>query len=473
MRADYKRDVHGNYLIMQGEKEFDVSSYQVRMLLSSEIPFLLRCRLQGMDGEKLFYYEITSRQSLTSLYDEKKLYFQDLQEIFGSFVDVIEKLAEYLLNPDQLVLRPEYIYMDVEKRKLYFCYLPGFNKSIRQQFQELTEYILPKLNHEDQKAVLLGYGIYRHALEDTFQLEHIKEEVYRIQSNGSMMENSKKESAESSQEKDGQSAVEDAEKEFLFMENPAKAEKKNENRNENKNENRNENRKNTAQNRSKLWILLLGIVLTVCILAAVTISGYLGYIRIPGTEQLIGVFLICMGVGCLFAYLVQKKDSEESGKFLECADIHTLEQIGFPGSEELHSSILEPADKNTERNEYVHGSGVRETYTSETVVLSEERVSGPATLVSREPGELATIYLKEDLTVIGKLEGAADAVIALPTVSRLHAKIRKKEGEYYLSDLNSKNGTAVNGRLLKPEEEYQLKEEDEVDLAQARYIFLK
>ena len=64
----------------------------------------------------------------------------------------------------------------------------------------------------------------------------------------------------------------------------------------------------------------------------------------------------------------------------------------------------------------------------ETVVLSANIVTGPATLVSREPGELATIYLQNELTVIGKMENAADAVIELPTVSRIHAKIRKREG---------------------------------------------
>ena len=109
----------------------------------------------------------------------------------------------------------------------------------------------------------------------------------------------------------------------------------------------------------------------------------------------------------------------------------------------------------------------------ETVALSANVKRGPASLVSKEPGELATIYLKEDITVVGKLETAADAVIPLPTVSRVHAKIRKKGEEYFLCDLNSRNGTSVNGRMLKNEEEYLLQDEDEVDFAQARYIFLK
>ena len=109
----------------------------------------------------------------------------------------------------------------------------------------------------------------------------------------------------------------------------------------------------------------------------------------------------------------------------------------------------------------------------ETVLLSAGNVKGPASLVSREPGELATIYLDRDITVIGKMETAADAVIDMPTVSRIHARIRKREGEYYLSDLNSRNGTSVNGQLLKTGEDHLLEDEDEIDFAQARYIFLK
>ena len=109
----------------------------------------------------------------------------------------------------------------------------------------------------------------------------------------------------------------------------------------------------------------------------------------------------------------------------------------------------------------------------ETVVLSAGQTEGPASLVSREPGELATIYLEQEIVVIGKLETASDAVINMPTVSRIHAKIRKRDGEYYLTDLNSRNGTSVNGQMLKAGEEHLLKDEDEVDFAQARYIFLR
>ena len=125
MKAEYKRDLSGNYLVLYEEEEPDTSSYQMRMLVGNTIPSVLKCRVQGVDGH------------------------EDLQMILGGFVQVMEEMAEYLLNPSRLLLKPEYMYVDVEKRQLYFCYLPGYDQDVRQEFQELTEYILPLLDHED------------------------------------------------------------------------------------------------------------------------------------------------------------------------------------------------------------------------------------------------------------------------------------------------------------------------------------
>lgn len=71
MRAEYKRDVSHNYLILQEEKAVDTSSYQVRMLTGNVIPSILKCHLQNLDGEVLFYYDITSKQSIATLFEDK------------------------------------------------------------------------------------------------------------------------------------------------------------------------------------------------------------------------------------------------------------------------------------------------------------------------------------------------------------------------------------------------------------------
>ena len=174
MKAEYKRDINGNYLVLYENEEPDTSSYQMRMLVGNTIPSILKCRVQGVDGQFMVCFDITSKQSVASLYEEKKIRYSDLQMILSGFVQVMEEMSEYLLNPGRLVIKPEYMYVDLEKRQLFFCYLPGYDEDVRQKFQELTEYILPKLDHEDSKVVMLGYGVYRQALEDSFHLEHIK-----------------------------------------------------------------------------------------------------------------------------------------------------------------------------------------------------------------------------------------------------------------------------------------------------------
>lgn len=73
--------------------------------------------------------------------------------------------------------------------------------------------------------------------------------------------------------------------------------------------------------------------------------------------------------------------------------------------------------------------------------------------------------------VIGKHGGLADYILDKPTVSRFHVRIIEKSGDYFLTDLNSTNGTKVNGRLLVANEETILKEGDEVQIAEEKYFW--
>lgn len=453
MKAEYKRDMNHNYLILYGEKDINTDSYQVRMLVGNIIPSLLKCRIQGVDGKFMMYFDITSKQAVSTLYEEKKLGNEDLRLIFGGFVRVMEEAAEYLINPAQLVLKPQYIFADCEKKELFFCLMPGYDKDIKEQFQLLTEYILPKIDHEDSEAVILGYGVYRRTMENSFHLEHIKEELYRKQNN--------KEEIKTETEKDSREiSVQETGEESLMQSSGMS-------------ENFWREEKTEKTDSHKLFGKKVAVfVLILLALAGVTMAISGGYLPHQDISVLLGIVLAGMG-GIMLAVLIIRKaknvykqpqrESREKPQLSEKFVRTPVNEILQEGSDDSIKTMMEKKSLHREREEDF----------GETVVLSAGVVSGPASLVSREPGELAPIYLQEELTVIGKLENACDAVIDLPTVSRIHAKIRKREEEYYLSDMNSRNGTIVNGRLLLPEEEYRLQEEDEVDFAQARYIFLK
>ena len=57
--------------------------------------------------------------------------------------------------------------------------------------------------------------------------------------------------------------------------------------------------------------------------------------------------------------------------------------------------------------------------------------------------------------------------------SRIHARILQEGDKYYAVDLNSRNGTLINGVPLDPEEKYLLKNNDIISFAKEdfRYTF--
>lgn len=81
-------------------------------------------------------------------------------------------------------------------------------------------------------------------------------------------------------------------------------------------------------------------------------------------------------------------------------------------------------------------------------------VEGPA------PGK--RIFVEQTPLLIGRDDGC-DVVIAERQVSRQHAAIAREEENYVLRDLNSKNGTFVNGREL--DGAYALQDGDEIQIA--------
>ena len=277
MFAEYKRDVSHNYLILHGDETINTTSYQVRILTGNTMSSILKCRMQGLDGTWLFYYDITSKQSLASFYEQRKLQGEDLEMILKGFLHVIEEMAEFLLNTEQLVLCPEYIFLDVEKKEVSFCCLPDYHHPVQEQFRELTEYLLPKLDHEDPAAVNLGYGIYRKAMEPGMQLENIKELLYRS-------ENSKEKIAESDTKiRDKEEYVEEIEEPPQFFQEEKKEKK------------------------DRKWQPAAGCAVGVLFLLGILIFRYLGYFPEIPIETVLGTAILLMGVGAGWTWMEEKK----------------------------------------------------------------------------------------------------------------------------------------------------------------------
>ena len=106
-----------------------------------------------------------------------------------------------------------------------------------------------------------------------------------------------------------------------------------------------------------------------------------------------------------------------------------------------------------------------------TKVLSVKKVEDGPALISQRNGE--TIFLTKFPFYVGSLSGYMDFVIERDTVSRFHAKFMKREGTVLLSDLNSTNGTKVNGRMLNVQEQVALVNGDRIVFADDEYVFFE
>lgn len=102
-----------------------------------------------------------------------------------------------------------------------------------------------------------------------------------------------------------------------------------------------------------------------------------------------------------------------------------------------------------------------------TVLLMEmQKPAGPE-LVCEQTGEV--VPLTKFPFYIGSAREYADFVPAGEGVSRIHCCISKREDNYYLSDLNSTNGTYLNGKEVIPGKDVLLAANDEIRITSQEF----
>lgn len=71
MEITFKRNMSCNFAVLPLEKSLK-DNYQTHILLENQVPGLLPCKMQRINGKEYLYYEITGSQSLENLYEKGK-----------------------------------------------------------------------------------------------------------------------------------------------------------------------------------------------------------------------------------------------------------------------------------------------------------------------------------------------------------------------------------------------------------------
>ncbi len=436
MEVKYYKDFRNNYLILKNEEE-KVNSYQCKMITENQINGLLQCKERHINGEKLLYYDISSKQSLQSFCEAGYVTMDFLKRLFRQLQTVREEMAEYLLAESYLLLKPEFVFMEPEKGDFSFVYFP-YEPEENYMFS-FMDYLTERVDAQDDEALNVSYRILQLIEREQFVLDEV------LQWFDDEYPAVKEERPDDMQ---GIKGGWEEEEEFVMEEGVQGMSFSG-------------SRQRPAAD--KLVGSIVGMLLILLLILYILYKNYfftgqevmLFYIILT---VILGLLIICavyviinkmLGTGKLKKSSatgdMEKNRYIESGQWEENAGFRDVVLPYVRDNKEnvqLGNTVFIPWAENCENKLY--GSGKGNKYHIDLAKL-------PVT--------------------VGKLAGSVDMVIPDAGISRRHVKFFRDGNKICMTDLNSTNGTFLNGLRLEPNMTEILEPGDEIRLGKLKFIY--
>lgn len=450
MEATYYKDSIRSYMIIPCPPEAVTESYQYRMLEMNRIEGLLPCGLRYIDGERYLYYDTTGKLSLKGLYEGRKLPGDELYKLLGDAEKVCGSLAGYLLDEQHVVLSEEQIFYDFGSGSYYFTYYPG-EVTAPEVFRFLAEVIEP----EDKRAAASAYRLCaaadgsRQALREAIREESEAKDPSDLweEAQASFM------TEETPETRKPLEAQKPDKKSLVGRDRPFVKEKDEipQIREDTGQE------KRTSLDKKQILIEVLLIILLLGGAGALIAVPFMLYISQRERRLCTaGAILLFAAAGLMIIELILKVRRHRKHRQNE-------EQRQITSYSESDEKDL-PLFRAGGREEY----RIKDEDECNTIRFSEQETTGR--LYGRDRGN--RIDLRTLPITVGKAQAYSDMVLGDPSISRVHARIYKGEnGCIEIRDLNSTNGTWINGVRLEPNEKRRVQRGDEVRFGSLEYEY--
>lgn len=409
--AVVRKEFDHSYLLIKAEIS-QIESYPFLMITQNNITGLLSCRIRYMEDMPYYSYDISSKKPLMQEYQDRKLHFEEIKELFYHISTILKGSEEYLLEKEGFLLSPEYIYKDLETEEIFCLYLPGeqeYAEGETGKYRELADFLLDKADHKDEHAINCVYQFYKISKESYFSFDaflgFIEKEELMFQAEKRRLDEKKQEVGIKSL------GMENKEDEFEISQGGAIDELQ------------------IKRDQMKVvWVpaiitSIIGALLLLLYLFVPYLRSFALYLLLPGISLMV-MSLIFAGRN-LYEIYQNKKESTW---------IQPIEEVTV---EEYFDDILD----------------------NETVYFEEELCYQ---LKWKEGHFSKEFYLKEFPVTVGKMKGDVGLCIEDASISRLHACFKEQGKEIILQDLDSTNGTYVNGKQLAPGEVRVINRSDEI-----------
>lgn len=152
--------------------------YQIRMLRENQIKGLLPASALGEGESTVYEYDITGFTSMKQCYKQKKITWEEMNGFLKQIQEVIEETEGYLLNPNRLLMDPEYIFC--EDGLYRFCYFPQGDEDIRMSFHRLMDDFVQWTDYQDIPSVKTAFFLHKETMKENYSLKRIMRELGKM-----------------------------------------------------------------------------------------------------------------------------------------------------------------------------------------------------------------------------------------------------------------------------------------------------
>ena len=482
MEVRYFKDYKYNYLILRCEETKEESRYQQKMLASNKIERILKCSVRNVNGAAYYYYDISSKVTLENLYQGKKMSYTQVKDFLEQMDFIYSNLTKFFLEESGLLIQPEYIYYDISSKQYYGLYYPQTNhdkeKKIESEnlYEPLMDFLLNHIDTENQKLVDNIYQIYELSEEQFFSLadalslfEDLEEEDYSAEKVIEKVALKEKRIERKGIEIQGKENLFSQENEYPFLQDWKEAEEVELDSSLPDSKKKKEEKGHNEKNR--LYYGLFA-VLSLCGLG----GEFWIYLEYQLTQQEMTMILCCAVVTllCVVFSLVkcvlsgrrdkkQEKEDEILQREIE-DEFRDMHPVSLHGVLDKNMDLAIAGNTRPSQNDY-------EGDYDETVFFDLKHRPEEYKLYSLDKKNKKHIELTKFPFTIGKMAGCVDCALTDDSISRLHARIEKRENKIFLTDMNSTNGTYKNGLRMEPNETVEIEPGDEIRLGKLNYCY--
>lgn len=461
----FENEAKVSYLVLKAVGGQRIIPHQLAMLMNNSIPFSLALNHREWDGFQFLYYDITSKQPLQQLLTRKKLKQIEFLNILLEITKGLLNSSSYLLNYQSFVLDEKYIYINPSTLEVYMLYLPyGLEgKNVLSDLKSLANRLILALDPREavkdsfiHRVLSAIHGDNIHLKEFNRLLKELKQSLGTDTEVGSP-DDLHNRSLETINEGPAETHIKSEATRSITKEKETKKK-------------RGEvsstiSMGTVPKKRQKKYIFALTQVILGAISLLLLIETSMFRTEKGGIDiaSLFG-WLLIISVIELILYRKIFEQSQESG-----TPLNGYKTIKMNKKEIVNINTKSPKLNKVEP-EFTKPSSVKEDH-FETQLIEIDNEIYPQ-LVGTKDGLLECVKIDKPSFIIGKMKEQVDYVILSKAVSRIHAEIGVESGTYYVRDLNSKNGTFINGEQINSNLNLPIKNGDELKFANREYRFI-